>query len=68
MESLDEVLETPQKSFDVNNEAENDSGHVTESDDSEVVGDEHVGQSDPGDDDEQPELQIGKLAHSLLML
>ena len=60
MDILKEVMETPQKMLDVNNEAGNDSGHATESDDGEVISEDSLKRSDLGVDDEPPELQIGK--------
>jgi len=44
--------------LDVNNEAGNDSGHATESDDGEVISEDSLKRSDLGVDDEPPELQI----------
>ena len=60
MDILKEVMETPKKMLDVNNEAGNDSGHATESDDGEVITEDSLKRSDLGVDDEPPELQIGK--------
>lgn len=58
MDILKEVMETPKKMLDVNNEAGNDSGHATESDDGEVISEDSLKRSDLGVDDEPPELQI----------
>ena len=59
MDILKEVMETPNKICDLNNEAGNDSGHATESDDGEVIIKDSLKRSDLGVD-EPPELQIGK--------
>ena len=59
MDILKEVMDTPKKMCDVNNEAGNDSGHATESDDGEVISEDSLKRSDLGVD-EPPELQIGE--------
>ena len=58
-------METPNKICDLNNEAGNDSGHATESDDGEVISQDSLKRSDLGVD-EPPELQIGKSFYLVL--
>ena len=70
MDLLKEVAEAPNKLCDVSNEPEpgTDSGHVTESDDGEVISEENLKKSDLGVDEEPAELKIGEFTSYLLIM